>query len=171
MDRVTRNTNGTYSWSCRIDRDYHRKDVFKGLAGIMIIIAVILLIHAFAPSLPGQEKELWVVLIPIGVILLIALPLLFLQYNASDPHEQYAMNEEYIKSGYGKSSVYTNFHKVKSITITPKYMELYDGTRRNRIYVPEEDMDLVREFTLERVPQSAVIHHEHSHLTDSSLSK
>ena len=41
---------------------------------VRLIIAVILLIHAFAPSLPGQEKELWVVLIPIGVILLIALP-------------------------------------------------------------------------------------------------
>lgn len=126
----------------------------------MVIIVVILLIFAFVPSTPGHEKELWVPMIPIGVVLVIALPLLYLQYHASDPHEQYVMNEEYVKSGYGKSSVYTLFRKTTYIEITPKYFELYNGHRRNRIYVPEEDRDFVREFILERLPETASIHHK-----------
>ena len=64
---------------------------------------------------------------------------------------------EYIKTGYGKSSVFTYFSKVKYVEITPRYIELYDGLKRNRIYVPEEDRDWVQEFVFERIPKGVAI--------------
>ena len=157
MERIEKNTDGSYSWHCQIDQDFHRRDTRKGLYGVFVIFAVILFIYVFAPSPHGNKKELWVILVPIGVVLLIALPLLYLQYNASDPHEQYMMNGEYVKTGYGKSSVFTCFSKVKYVEITPRYIELYDGLKRNRIYVPKEDRDWVQEFVFERIPKGVAI--------------
>ena len=75
----------------------------------------------------------------IGVILVIGLPLLFLWNSAPDPHEQYLMTDEYVKSGYGKSSIFSEFKKTRELLITPKYIELTGPRSSNRIYVPEED--------------------------------
>ncbi|MDO5132581.1 MAG: hypothetical protein Q4D81_06330 [Eubacteriales bacterium] len=157
MDRVTKYPNGSYQWSCRIDTDYHRRSAVRGILGCAFLVAFILILYALMPSKPGISKELWVPMIPIGVILLIAAPLLYLQYSAADPHEQYVMEEDYIQSGYGKGAVLSNYKKTKEMIVAPDYLELIGEFRTNRIYVPAEDMDFVREYIAERLPETALI--------------
>ncbi len=157
MERVTQKPDGTYRWSCRIDTEFHRRSAKKGVWGCVIIAAVILIIYALIPSSPRMQKEIWMAFIPIAVVMAIALPLLFLQYRASDPHEQYVMSEDYVKSGYGKSAVYSEFKKTKELTVAPKYIELVGRHGSNRVYVPLEDMDYVRDYIIKRMPEDVNI--------------
>jgi hypothetical protein len=70
------------------------------------------------------------------------------------------MTETFVHSGYGKSSVYFDFKKVKTIVLGGKYIELRGKTKRMRIYVPEEDYDFVRSFIQVRVPMECEIRKE-----------
>ena len=90
--------------------------------GCAFLVVFIASVYLFMPASHDMQKDIWIPLIPIAVILAIALPLLFLQYTASDPHEQYLMNDEYVKSGYGKSSIYSEFKKNKK---NESYIRLY----------------------------------------------
>lgn len=117
-------------------------------------------VYLFMPASHGMQKDIWIPLIPIAVILAIALPLSYFQYTASDPHEQYLMNDEYVKPGYGKSSIYSEFKKIKKMIVTPGYIELIGNLTTNRIYVPAEDMDFVRSYIMQRLPADAEITNE-----------
>ena len=70
------------------------------------------------------------------------------------------MGEDFVKSGYGKSSVWFYFRKVKTIVLGKKYLELQGKTKRMRIYVPEEDYDFVRGFIQGRVPMECDVRYE-----------
>ncbi len=159
MDRITQNTDGSYQWSCRIDTDFHKKSAVKGIWGCVIIIAVIMIIYALLPSGPGREKDIRTALIPVGVVVIIAAPLLFLQYNASEPHEQYVMTNDFVKSGYGKAAIFSEFKKTKELNITANYIELIGAHGSNRIYVPAEDMTFVRDYLIAKMPEGTPIRH------------
>ena len=116
-----------------------------------------LIIFFFVSRGTDVRNDWWIPLLVIGVILVIGLPLLFLWNSAPDPHEQYLMTEDYVKSGYGKSSIFSEFKKTRELLITPKYLELTGPRSSNRIYVPEEDMDFVRNFIAERMPEGVNI--------------
>ena len=130
------------------------------MLGCVFLVVFIASVYLFMPASHGMQKDIWVPLIPIAVILVIALPLLFLQYTASDPHEQYLMNDEYVKSGYGKSSIYSEYKKIKKMIVTSGYIELIGNFSTNRIYVPAEDMDFVRSYIMQRLPADAEITNE-----------
>ena len=70
------------------------------------------------------------------------------------------MNDEYVKPGYGKSSIYSEFKKIKKMIVTPGYIELIGNLTTNRIYVPAEDMDFVRSYIMQRLPADAEITNE-----------
>ena len=158
-ERIRRSPDGSYHWSCRIDRDFHRRSAVQGVWACVFIAAFILVICAFMPSRPGETSVFRTALIPVGVVLGIALPLLFLQYHAPNPREQYVLEESHVRSGYGKGSIYTEFRRVRTLIIAPDYMELTDDRRSNRIYVPAEDMAFVREFIMARLPDGINIKH------------
>ncbi|MBQ6510155.1 MAG: hypothetical protein IJI07_11830 [Flexilinea sp.] len=157
MDRITQAADDSYSWDCSIDRDYHRKTGREGLLGILFLCAIVFFLFLQVSHGTDLNEDLWIPLVVIGVILLISLPLLFLWNSAGDPHERYIMTEDYVRSGYGKSAVYSEFKKTKEVVITGKYIEMIGNYRNNRIYVPPEDMDFVREFILERLPEEVRI--------------
>ena len=155
-----RRADNSYIWSCSIDKEFHRRSTRKGLWGCAFLVVFIASVYLFMPASHGMQKDIWVPLIPIAVILVIALPLLYFQYTASDPHEQYLMNDEYVKSGYGKSSIYSEFKKIKKMKVTSGYIELIGNFSTNRIYVPAEDMDFVRSYIMQRLPADAEITNE-----------
>ncbi|MBR6089597.1 MAG: hypothetical protein IKP86_06665, partial [Anaerolineaceae bacterium] len=105
----------------------------------------------------SAQEDIWIPLLVIGVILLISLPLLFLWNSAADPHEQYILTEEYVKSGYGKSAIFSEFKKTKEVVVTGKYIEMTGKYGINRIYVPAEDMDFVRGHILDRLQPDALV--------------
>ena len=157
MNKITQATDGSYRWDCAIDQDFHRQSARKGLWGVLILCAVVVIVFLVASRGSDGQDNLWIPLLVIGVILLIALPLLYLMNTAEDPHEQYVLTEDYVKSGYSRSAIYSNFNKITEAVITAKYIELAENHRTNRIYVPAEDMDFVREFILKRLPENVKI--------------
>ena len=157
MNRIIENPDGSYQWECPIDRDFHRKSVRKGLWSIPIFCVVIILVFLVASHGSNMRENLWIPLLVIGVILLIALPLFYLMYSAENPHEEYLLTEKFVKSGYSRSAIYSNFKKIKEAVITAKYIELAEDHKTNRIYVPAEDMDFVKEFILKRLPENVKI--------------
>ena len=157
MSRVTQNPDGSFQWNCSIDRDFHRRSGWQGLWGILGLCVFVFIIFFIVSRGTIAQDDLWMPLLVIGMILLIALPLLFLWNSAPDPHEQYVMTEDYVKSGYGKSSIYSEFKKTQELVIDPKYIEVTGPRSSNRIYVPVEDMDFVRNFIVKRIPDEVKI--------------
>lgn len=157
MSKITRDPDGSFHWDCSVDTDFHRRSGRQGIWGILSLCAFVLVIFFFVSRGTDVRNDWWIPLLVIGVILVIGLPLLFLWNSAPDPHEQYLMTEEYVKSGYGKSSIFSEFKKTRELLITPKYIELTGPRSSNRIYVPEEDMDFVRNFIVERMPDEVNI--------------
>ena len=156
-ERISQDSDGSLRWNCSIDKDYHRKFGREGLLGVFFLCAFVFLIFLFVSHGTIAKDDLWMPLSVIGVILVISLPLLFLWNSAEDPHEQYVMTEDYVKSGYGKSSIYSEFKKTNEVTVSEKYIEMSGKYKTNRVYVPPEDMDFVREFILKRLPDDAII--------------
>ena len=157
MSKITRDPDGSSHWDCSIDADFHRRSGRQGIWGILGLCAFVLIIFFFVSRGTDFRNDWWIPLLVIGVILVIGLPLLFLWNSAPDPHEQYLMTEDYVKSGYGKSSIFSEFKKTRELLITPKYIELTGPRSTNRIYVPEEDMDFVCNFITERMPEGVII--------------
>lgn len=159
MDKIRQGSDGKYQWNCSIDRDYHRRTGLKGLIGILGLCAFVFILFLFV-SHGSIKDDLWIPLVVIGVILLISLPLIFMWNSAGDPHEQYEMTEDYVRSGYGKAAIYSEFKKINEAVVTEKYIEMIGKFQNNRIYVPAEDMDFVRDFILKRLPEEALIRHQ-----------
>ncbi len=158
MNRIIQDPDGSYRWDCPIETEYHRRSGQSSLWAtpfLCAVVAIIVLITTHGTADTGNN--ICIAFLVIGVILVIALPLILLWNSAGDPHEQYYMNEIYVKSGYGKSSIYSEFKKTKEVTITEKYIEMSGKYRTNRIYVPPDDMEFVREFIQERLPNDTVI--------------
>ena len=158
MSKITQEEDGSYHWSCSIDKDDHQKAGRRGLWGVVITCAAAVLIFLITSHGTNAQNDLWILLLVIGVILVIALPLLFLWNSAEDPHEQYVMTEDYVKSGYGKSAVFSQFKNMQEVIVTARYIELKDKQYNNRVFIPPDDMDFVREYILQRIPEDAVIH-------------
>lgn len=160
MNRITQDSDGSWHWNCPIDPSYHRKSGRAGLAAVILICAAVLIIFLITSNGSMAQQDTWIPVLVIGVILLIALPLLFLWNTADAPHEQYVMTEDYVKSGYGRGAIYSQFKKTKEAVVSAKYLELCGNYKNNRIYVPPEDMDLVRDFILNHLPEDVLIRYE-----------
>ena len=137
--------------------EYHRNSIRPGLYAC-IGIAVFLLAYGGVLSFASHDlKSFFIVAGCAAVFLLITILVFALALSAKDPHESYEMTEDFVKSGYGKSSVYFDFKKVKSIVLGGTYIELCGKTKHMRIYVPEEDYNFVRGFIQCRVPMECEI--------------
>ena len=157
MSRINKDPNGCYHWNCSIEREFHRKSGRQGIWGVLIICAVVVIVFLIATQGGDLLNDFWIPVLVISVIVAITLPLIILWYSAPDPHEQYSMTEDYVKSGYGQGAIFSEFKKTNEVMITQKYIELVGKYRNNRIYAPEEDMDFVKDFILERLPDDVVI--------------
>ena len=95
-----------------------------------------------------------------GVFMLIALFFFGLAFSASDPQETYVMSEIYIKSGYGKSSVYLHYTKLKTVIFSRNYIELRGKTSKMRVYIPAEDFYFVKDYIQRHLPGECDIRYE-----------
>ena len=134
-----------------MDVDYYRKGMWMGVRACLGIAAFILV---FGGILSIQYNDWTSFLIVAGsdaVFLLITFVVFKLALSAKDPQERYEMSDVYIKSGYGKSSVYFDYDKARVAIFTPRYIELQSGIKKIRVFVPEEDYSFVKGYIMSRL--------------------
>ena len=149
--KITRNSNGFYTWRCSMDVDYYREGMG---AGIMACLGIAVFILVFGGIMTIKFNDWTNFLIVAGsdaVFLLITFVVFKLALSAKDPQESYEMSDVYIKSGYGKSSVYFDYDKARVAIFTPRYIELQSGIKKIRVFVPEEDYSFVKGFIMSRL--------------------
>ena len=158
--KITRNSYGFYTWRCSMDVDYYRKGMGMGIKACLGIAAFILV---FGGIMAIQFDDWMYFLIVAGcdaVFLLIMFVVFKLALSAEDPQESYEMSDIFVKSGYGKSSVYFDFDKAKVAIFTPKYIELQGRIKKIRVYVPEEDYSFVKGYIMNRLTGECEIRYE-----------
>jgi len=154
---ITRQPNGTYTWSCPIDAEYYRKSIRPGLY-VCIGMAVVLLIIGGVIAYREDDLEIfWIIAGSAGVFLLITFAVFGLAFSAKDLHERYLMTEDFVRSGSGRSSVVFTFSKARTLALGGNFIELHGKVRRMRVYVPERDFDFVRGYVRRRVPMECEI--------------
>lgn len=155
--KITQQPNGVYTWSCPIEAEYHRSSIRPGLYACIGTAVFLLLFGGVLSYQYNDVKSFFLVAGCAAVFLLISLLIFGLALSATDPHESYELTEGFVKSGYGRSSVYFDFKKVRVMVLSGKYIELHGKTKRMRIYVPEEDFCFVRDYIQGRVPMECEI--------------
>ena len=131
--------------------DYYRKGMGMGVKACLGIAAFVLV---FGGILAIQYDDWTSFLIVAGsdaVFLLITFVAFKFAFLPKDPKENYEMSDIFVKSGYGKSSVYFDFDKAKVAIFTPKYIELQGRIKKIRVYVPEEDYSFVKGYIMSRL--------------------
>ena len=149
--KITRNSNGFYTWRCSMDVDYYREGMG---AGIMACLGIAVFILVFGGIMAMKFNDWTNFLIVAGsdaVFLLITFVVFKFAFLPKDPKESYEMSDIFVKSGYGKSSVYFDFDKAKVAIFTPKYIELQGRIKKIRVYVPEEDYSFVKGYIMSRL--------------------
>ena len=134
-----------------MDVDYYREGMG---AGIMACLGIAVFILVFGGIMTIKFNDWTNFLIVAGsdaVFLLITFVVFKLALSAKDPQESYEMSDVYIKSGYGKSSVYFDYDKARVAIFTPRYIELQSGIKKIRVFVPEEDYSFVKGFIMSRL--------------------
>ena len=158
--KISQQQDGTYTWSCPIEAEYHRDSMRPGLYAC-IAIAVFLLAFGGMLAYSFHDPEYFLIVAGCAAIFLVISILFFgLAFSAEDPHESYQMTDEYVESGYGKASVIFAFRKADTIVLGKRYIELCGKSKRMRVYVPEEDFDFVRGYMQSRVPIECEIRYE-----------
>ena len=167
LAKITRNSFGFYTWSCSIDVDYYRKGMGMGVKACLGIAAFVLV---FGGILAIQYDDWTSFLIVAGsdaVFLLITFVVFKFAFLTKDPKESYEMSDIFVKSGYGKSSVYFDFDKAKVAIFTPKYIELQGRIKKIRVYVPEEDYSFVKVYIMSRLTGDCENRYESYDITTS----
>ena len=160
LAKISRNSYGFYIWRCSIDLDYYRRGMGMGVKACLGIAAFVLV---FGGILAIQFDDWMSFLIVAGcdaVFLLITFVAFKFALLPNDPKESYEMSDIFVKSGYGKSSVYFHFDKAKVAIFTPKYIELQGRIKKIRVYVPEEDYSFVKGYIMSRLTGECEIRYE-----------
>ena len=156
-DRVQLQEDGVYRWNCRIDKKYEQR-IYRITMIACGIIAVFVLAFGIALSMmSGSIGDFGIVAGCVAVFLLITVAVCwFMDKVSSDPHEIYEMTEEYVQTGSGRSKEYFTLKKTKKLLVTEKYIELKGDVRSMRLYVPQDDLEFVRGYIMNRVPPEAI---------------
>ena len=160
-DRVTVSENGSYVSQHTVEKDYERRDYKAAMTAAWIFAVVMLAIGIW---LGAQNHDRTTLLFTaggvIGFLLLVKAVCVFLDRLPGEMNETYEMTDRYIKPGSWKEAYNFAFKDAQEVVVTRYYIELKAGTRKPRIYVPEEDMNFVRDYILGRVPATCMIRYE-----------
>lgn len=157
-NRVTLQPDGSYRWTCDIDAAYYRSSLMPGAWACVGIAVFILLFGVWLSFRFDDWESFWIYLVCDAVFLLIAGVVFGIAFAfATNPRESYMMTEELVQSGYGRSSVWFHFRHAKRVTVTSQYIELVGKIKHIRVYVPTEDMEMVRGHIMSRLPGDTVI--------------
>ena len=89
LAKITKNSNGFYTWSCSMDVGYYRKGMWMGIKACLGIAAFILVFGAIMAVQFHDWTNLLIVAGCDAVFLLITFVVFKLALSAEDPHESY----------------------------------------------------------------------------------
>ena len=158
--KIKKDSNGFYTWSCSMDVEYYKKGMWMGIKACLGIAAFILVFGAIMAVQFHDWTNLLIVAGCDAVFLLITFAVFKLALSAEVPQESYEMSDIYVKVGYGRSSVYFDYDKAKVAIFTPKYIELQNGIKKTRVFVPEEDYDFVKRYIMNHLTGECEIRYE-----------
>lgn len=150
--KIKREPNGMYSWTCSIDADYNRRNMWMGIYACLIIAVFVLVFGAILSYQYRDGKSFLIVAGCDAVFLLITYVVFRFALSENDPRESYVMSDIYVKSGYGRSSVYFDYDKAKEAVFAPGYIELHGRVAKIRVYAPPEEFEFVRRYIMNRLP-------------------
>ena len=160
-DRVTRQEDGSWLWVCPVDKEYYRGRLILGIKICLLIpLPLLALGAALSYYYDNWSAMLYIFLVAVFVWLLIFVIYLLLLHFMGDPALRYIMFEDHIQIGEGNSAECFKIKSAKAVVFTRKYIELRRGVSVMRVYVPEEDMDFVKDFILSRLSEKTEMWYE-----------
>ena len=157
-DRVTLQPDGSYRWKCVVSKEYERKS-YRLTMIICGWIAVFVLALGVVFSLMFQDPgELAIVAACVAVFLLISLLICKgLDMLPGQISEIYHLTDTYIQTGSGKTKAIFSFKRTKDVIIFSNFIALRGKFGGPDVFVPDGDMDLVKDFITKRVPAEAFV--------------
>ena len=153
--RIWIGEHGAYYWTAVIDRGYEYK-TFKILFGVCGgICALLILMSLFL----GGEAVGITLLSSLGVMAVCGSVCWLFNRNAGHRKQRYSMSEESV--GFYRRRYYAPF-PFRSIRKAVVYesrdmIELFQTVGSGPVFVPHEDFQFVKEFILQRLPETAVV--------------
>ena len=155
--RVTLQANGTYIWSAELDMETERRGYRTG-GLIWVWIAAVLFLLGMFFSLRSHDWQPFVfVTVLVISILLITWGVVRGQENMGQRSRTYRLMDELIATGSGRRTAVFEFKKAREMTVGKGWIELTAKIVAFRAYVPEEDLDFVRDYIQSRVPKECMI--------------
>ena len=155
---ITQDERGVYHWSSTIDLGYENK-AFKIAFGVVGGICVMLIIMSL--MLGGDM---------IGVVLLSCLGALavtggvcwLFSRNAGNRKQSYIMTEKSVQFHQRRYYAPFTFRSIKKAVVyeSRDMIELYQAVGSGPVFVLHEDFPFVRDFILERLPDTAEVLYE-----------
>jgi translation initiation factor IF-1 len=122
--------------------------MWMGIYACLIIAVFVLVFGAILSYQYRDGKSFLIVAGCDAVFLLITYVVFRFALSENDPRESYVMSDIYVKSGYGRSSVYFDYDKAKEAVFAPGYIELHGRVAKIRVYAPPEEFEFVRRYIM-----------------------
>ncbi len=158
MSNIKRDENGKYRWTGTVDVSYEHKVfkiIFTVIGGMCILFIIMSLVM-------GGDMLGVTLLSCLGVMAIVGGVCWVFNRNAGNRPQAYAMTEDYIIFGVGKTSNPFSFRSIKKVVVytSRNMIELYQLVGSGPVFVSHEDFGFVRDYILRRIPENTEVIYE-----------
>ena len=155
LQRIEKDQHGFYHWYGTVDAGYEKKTfrIAFGVCGGMCLMFIVM-------SLFMGGEVLGVTLLSCLGVMAVCFGVCFLfNLNAGNRRQGYRMNEDCVIFGRGRSTAPFFFKSIRKAVVFPSrhMIELYPPVGSGPVFAPPEDYEFVRDFILERLPDTAEV--------------
>ena len=159
MNTATQNEDGTYCWSAAIDPAYNKKTtaiIFGVIGGLCVLFIVMCL-------MTNSEMLVATLLSCLAVMAVVAVITIPLMYLSKGRLQKYEMNEEYVHYvGYGREDACFYYPDIRYVRIytSRSMIEVKGLVRAAPFFIAHEDFEFMKNYILQRLPDSAHVEYE-----------
>ncbi len=155
MSLITRDDQGAYHWTAKIDAGYEQK-TFRIVFGVVGGICALFIIMSLTM---GGDMMLPVLLSCAGALAVAGGVCWLFKRNAGNRNQSYIMTDSHIMFCMPRANNAFAFSSTrKAMVYTSRNMiELYQPMASGPIFVAHEDFGFVRDYILQRIPADARI--------------
>ena len=159
--RVTLQSDGTYLWSGVADKEAERESNRIAFIICIIFSGIFAIFGTVMSARYSYQMGKWLFLALFAVSVLITFGVVHgLNSQPGERRRTYRMHDEGIRSGSGRRAAYFTFSKANKVIIGKTFIEMQARLGAFRAYVPKEDLPLVKDYIMSRVPRDVDISYE-----------